>query len=103
MYRRFSLPLRSRRVARVVDERSPEWVEVPNPSKDVLRDRMLDLYWVGVAREIVLLICTLRSWQMQEHANVYGEDEVLRPEDMHGFGAFVQRAVGRANSLGVYA
>lgn len=93
----------SRSVADIEHERSVEWVEVPQPSENVLRNRMVQMYWVGVSREVVFLIRALRSWQEEQYAEVRGEDEVLQTEDMRGFKAFVERAVGRARGTREYA
>ncbi|KAH0545446.1 hypothetical protein FGG08_000447 [Glutinoglossum americanum] len=72
----------------------PKWCSIPNSSKDALRDRMGRLYWEGVRREILLLVRTMRSWRQEQYAEVRGEDEELRAEDLLGFQTFVERAVG---------
>jgi hypothetical protein len=74
------------------------WVKVPQPSKYVLRDRMVQMYWYGVSREVRSLIETLRSWQKEQYADVYDENEVLKTEEIHGFRAFLERAVGKTRS-----
>ena len=104
MRRRWLLRRRhSRSVADIEREKSVKWVEVPQPSEDVLRNRMVQMYWVGVSREVILLIRALRSWQQEQYAEVRDEDEVLQTEDMHGLKAFVERAVGRARGTREYA
>lgn len=88
----------SRSVAGITKEKSPTWVKVPQPSRNVLRDRMVQRYWLGISREVRLLVETLRSWQKDQYADIYGENEVLRTEGIHGFRAFVERAVGKTRS-----
>lgn len=96
------MPLTQRSVPDIISERSPTWREVPERSKDVLRNRMVQMYWLGVSREVALLIRTLSSWQEKRYANIDDEDEILRSEDMKGFNAFVERAVGRGRCKRVY-
>jgi hypothetical protein len=79
-----------------------KWREVPQSSEGVLRNRMVQMYWAGVHRDVVQLIRTLRSWQHGQYAHVDHEDEVLQPEDMKGFNAFVERAVGRGRCAREY-
>jgi hypothetical protein len=79
-------------------EKPKPWKEVPQPSKNVLRDRMTDMYWLGVSREIVLLIRTLRTWQEEGYARVHGDDEVLQAKNMEGFKAFLERVVGNGRA-----
>lgn len=74
------------------------WFEVPNPSKDVLRDRMVQLYWHAVSQEVCLLVDTLRSWQKNQYVNVLSENEVIKTEDIFGFKPFLERAVGKVKS-----
>lgn len=92
----------SRSAPDIVKEKSSIWREVPRPSKDVLRDRMVQMYWFAASREMMLLIRTLASWQHRQQANVDDMDETLLPEDMKGFNAFVERAVGRGKCKRVY-
>jgi hypothetical protein len=70
------------------------WHHVPNSSKDVLRDYMLQMYWEGVTQEVIYLIRTLRSWRSERFEEIRGEDEELVGEDLQGFQVFVERAVG---------
>lgn len=92
----------SRSVADTGKKKS-EWVEVEEePSKYVLRDRMVELYWHGVSREVQGLIETLRLWQKGRYADVQSENEVLDTEDINGFKAFVENAVGKIKSEGEY-
>jgi hypothetical protein len=74
------------------------WNEVRQPSKNVLRNCMMQMYWLGVRREIVLLIRTLRAWQQERYDGVQGDDEVLQVRNMEGFKAFLERAVGKGRS-----
>jgi len=50
-----------------------------------------------------LLIKTMRIWQKEKYADVHGENEVFRTEDINGFRAFVERAVGKPKSEREYA
>jgi hypothetical protein len=74
------------------------WNEVRQPSKNVLRNCMMQMYWLGVTREIVLLIRTLRAWQKERYDRVQGDDEVLQVRNMESFKAFLERAVGKGRA-----
>ena len=80
------------------NEKPKQWKEVRQPSKNVLRDRMMRMYWLGVSREIVLLIRTLRDWQQERYVRVHADDEVLQAQNMEGFTAFLERAVGKGRA-----
>jgi hypothetical protein len=79
-------------------EKPKPWKEVLQPSKNILRDRMMQMYWLGVSREIVLLIRTLRAWQQERYDGVHGNDEMLQAKNMEGFKAFLERAVGKGRA-----
>jgi hypothetical protein len=63
---------------------------------------MVQMYWVGVTRDVRLLLETMISWQKQGHADVNGDNEVLKPAEMRGFRSFVERAVGKRGSATQY-
>ncbi|KAI9775385.1 MAG: hypothetical protein M1839_001240 [Geoglossum umbratile] len=92
------MPRFSLSVPDIEHEKSRKWREVPRPSEDTLRNRMVQMYWIGVYRDVRLLIRTLRSWQHSQYEQVDDEDEVLRPEDVKGFNTFVERAVGKGRA-----
>src|SRR5204863_9661053 len=84
-------------VIRKEKEKSKTWKQVPS-SKSDLRDRMIQMYWLGVSTEMVLLIRTLWTWQQERYAEVHGDDEVLQVENMDGFKTFLERAVGKGRA-----
>ena len=86
----------------ILKEKSSEWVKIQHPSKIVLRDRMVEVYWLSVEQEIPLLVKTLGVWQNENFADVHGDNEVLKMEDINGFRAFVERAVGKPRSQKEY-
>jgi hypothetical protein len=79
-------------------EKSKPWKEIPQPSKNVLRDRMTQMYWLGVLREMILLIRTLRAWQKERYVGVHGDDEVLQAKNMDCFKTFLEWAVGKGRA-----
>lgn len=97
------VPPSSRPSRGILGEKSAKWVPVPHSSRSVLRDRIVQLYWHSVAQEVRLLIKTMRIWQKEKYADVNGENEVLQTEDINGFRAFVERAVGKPRSEREYA
>lgn len=74
-----------------------EWVALQHSSVGMLRDKMVEMYWEGVKREVVSLIRTLRDWNQEKFQGIRGEDEEVGIEDMQGFLTFVERAVGGTN------
>lgn len=87
----------------ILRETSEKWVEVPHPSRNVLRDRIVQVFWHGTAQEVRLLVKTMCIWQKEKYADVRGGDEVLQTEEINGFRAFLERAVGKPASERVYA
>ncbi|KAK3905775.1 hypothetical protein C8A05DRAFT_12460, partial [Staphylotrichum tortipilum] len=71
-----------------------QWREL-NGGPEVLLQRLTELYWVGVERDLVDFLQTLQKWSQDQYLGFHpqpgdGDD----PEEWLGFESFVKRATG---------
>jgi hypothetical protein len=72
-----------------------QWEEAGSTAQD-LQNLMRHLYWIGVERDIVDIIHTLRTWRGEEYHNVQLKEDPLcagrDPRAPFGFGTFIKRS-----------
>jgi len=74
------------------------WSEVRGGPQNLLQ-RLTELYWVGVERDLVDFLQTLQKWNQDHYRGVHpSPGDRDDPEEWLGFQSFVKRATGQDGS-----
>ena len=64
------------------------WQQLPS-SQEHLHGYLRDMYWTGVKHEILLILLTLKEWQLPKYDSVVLQDEVEL--SIHGYDTFIDQ------------
>ena len=78
--------------------KNSKWHKVGSEPEELL-GCMTDLYWIGVHRDVLEIIRTLRSWRHESYNSIAVDDAESehaknRSGNLTGFGTFMHRATG---------